>query len=153
MLFYSLRCSNFLPYVPLKFKCVYFFHTAPTLSPVWLVKWVFSACGADSAKKYDRCKFSSPSSPLSLLPHWGVRGGEWRDLEGVLGGGGRMSPISYILHITKGQTLCPTYTSWEPTYFHSYSYCLVLTSFNFLSSNFLSFFLNPNTLWTKESPI
>jgi hypothetical protein len=67
--FFSLRCSGFLLYVPLKFNVCTFFPIVPALTSVWLVQWVFSVCGDDSAGKYDCCKYSSNSSPLSLLPH------------------------------------------------------------------------------------
>jgi hypothetical protein len=88
----------FLPYVPLKFNVCIFFYIAPALTPVWLVKWVFSACGADSAKKYDHCKFSSPSSPSSLLLH---QGGGVGGNEGIGGGGrGGIGRVLFLAYFT-----------------------------------------------------
>jgi hypothetical protein len=86
----------------------------PALTPIWLEKWVFSACGAESAA-CNMIEYKQLSLPPSL-PRGGVRGGT----AGIWGGGGdwggdRTSPLS-ILTIHKNSPFVLLHASVKLSY-------------------------------------
>ncbi len=87
----SLKCCvvflyqllSILPDYPFKLYVLYFI--SPALTPIWLEKWVLSACGAESAVSNMREHRLSPPFP----PSGGLGGGGMQECgEEIRGGGG-----------------------------------------------------------------